>query len=293
VRTAGRAAAPVPLIETFLAEQMLAAADLPTVDGPLTIGPVMSADRLDLWRHNHGWVLSGKIRQIPWARHAVALVALAESEDGCRTVVVRNLPVAEHGANYAGEPRDGVSFSEKSISDEDVSLASRGWNPDRLQLAGALFRAVAMTGALETVLALTVRYAQERVQFGRPIGKFQAVQQQISVLASQVAAAVAAAQGAIDRAANDEAAFEIAAAKTRIGDAAGIASAIAHQVHGAMGFTHEHSLQLSTRRLWTWRDEFGSESEWAEWIGRAVTRVGGAGLWPYITSSTVQASETP
>ena len=138
-----------------------------------------------------------------------------------------------------------------------------------------------MTGALETILSLTVRYAQERVQVGRPIGEFQAIQQQISVLASHVAAAVAAAQGAIDRAARSDADFEIAAAKTRIGEAAGISAVIAHQVHGAMGFTHEHSLQLSTRRLWAWRDEFGSEAEWAEWIGRAVARVGGSGLWPH------------
>ena len=78
----------------------------------------------------------------------------------------------------------------------------------------------------------------------------------------------------------------MAAAKARVGEAAGIAAAIAHQVHAAIGFTHEHALHRSTRRLWSWREEFGSESEWAEWVGECVAGLGGSeALWPFITAA--------
>ena len=65
----------------------------------------------------------------------------------------------------------------------------------------------------------------------------------------------------------------------RVGEAAGDGAAIAHQVHGAMGFTYEHSLHHFTRRLWAWREEFGNESFWAAssaaWSRpRAPTRCG-------------------
>ena len=188
------------------------------------------------------------------------------------------------GWNYAREPRDTLLFDNHPLAPDAIAPPGTGLRYDDLFFRGALFRAVAMAGALETVLELTVNYAKERIQFGRPIGKFQAVQQQIAVLASQVAASSAAAEAAIDAATEGPAFFEIAAAKARIGEAAGIVAAIAHQVHGAIGFTHEYSLHRSTRRLWAWRDEFGTETEWMAWIGSTVAKVGGEGLWPFLTA---------
>ena len=149
---------------------------------------------------------------------------------------------------------------------------------------GALFRAVAMAGAMGRVLQLAVQYAKDRVQFGRPIGQFQAVQHQLAVLASQVAAASAAADAVTEAVSKGPAHFEIAAAKARIGEAAHLACGFAHQVHGAMGFTYEHELHRYTRRLWAWRDEFGAEAEWAQWIGEVAARLGGARLWPFLTA---------
>jgi alkylation response protein AidB-like acyl-CoA dehydrogenase len=78
--------------------------------------------------------------------------------------------------------------------------------------------------------------------------------------------------------------FAVAAAKIRAGEAAGAGAAIAHQVHGAMGFTREYSLQQSTRRLWAWRDDFGAESVWAMRLGTTVVGRGAAALWPALTS---------
>jgi acyl-CoA dehydrogenase len=123
----------------------------------------------------------------------------------------------------------------------------------------------------------------ERKQFGRPIGSFQAIQHQLALLAGHTAAAGSAAANAFRAADGGDAAFEIAVAKVRTGEAAGLGAGIAHQCHGAIGFTYEHSLHFVTRRLWSWRAEFGAESEWAARIGHDVARRGGEELWAYVT----------
>jgi acyl-CoA dehydrogenase len=76
---------------------------------------------------------------------------------------------------------------------------------------------------------------------------------------------------------------EAAAAKVRIGQAAQVITGLAHQVHGAIGFTEEYALQLRTRRLWAWREEFGNETEWARELGAAVIALGPEAYWERIT----------
>ena len=133
-----------------------------------------------------------------------------------------------------------------------------------------------------------MRYAGERHQFGRPIGRFQAVQQQLALAAAEVAAASAATEAAALIAAREGFAatgahVAVAAAKVRAGDAATAVARIAHQVHGALGFTREHDLRLATTRLWAWRDEDGSDALWAERLGGLVADAGPDGLWPLVT----------
>jgi acyl-CoA dehydrogenase len=107
------------------------------------------------------------------------------------------------------------------------------------------------------------------------------------MLAGEVAAASAAADAAAEACAGPQIAIgEIAVAKVRGGEAAGIGAAIAHQVHGAMGFTYEHSLHHATRRLWAWREEFGNEAVWATRLGRMVAARGADELWPFITAGS-------
>ncbi len=100
------------------------------------------------------------------------------------------------------------------------------------------------------------------------------------MLAGQAAAAEAAAGMAAEAVDDTIRLLPIAAAKARCGEAAGIGAAIAHQVHGAIGFTHEHSLHFLTKRLWSWRDEFGNEAEWNQFTGRHMAKAGplGTGL---------------
>ena len=154
---------------------------------------------------------------------------------------------------------------------------------------GAAIRSVQTAGALEAILSLTVAYANERVAFERPIGKFQAVQQNLARLAGEVAAALAVSSSAADAIAQtdtfDEAVFlEAASAKIRTAEAAAEGSAIAHQVFGAIGFTQEHILHRFTLRLLAWRDDFGNESYWAAELGRRVAGRGADEFWPLVAS---------
>lgn len=290
IHVGGRYAVPLPLCETLLAEQVLAAAGLSPVDGPATLGPVVRGDRLRLKRVRGRWKLSGVAHRIPWARDAAALVLIAEHRGTPVTARIERPSVETPGRNTAGEPRDDVRFDEYALPDDAVGEPGRGFTVEQLQRCGALGRSTAMAGAMGRVLEMTVEYAKQRVQFGRPIGKFQAVQQQIAVMASHVAAANTAAHAAV---AFGEAPFEAGAAKVRVGEAAGVVAAVAHQVHGAIGFTHEHDLHRFTRRLWAWRDEFGSEAEWALELGREAARMGGEAFWPFLTSRRRAAAVRP
>jgi alkylation response protein AidB-like acyl-CoA dehydrogenase len=104
------------------------------------------------------------------------------------------------------------------------------------------------------------------------------------VLAGEVAAAVRAADGAVERLDTKSLVLDTAVAKARVGEAAGRGAEIAHQVHGAIGFTHEHELHQFTRRLWAWRDEYGNEAAWQTRLGRAVAAGGADAAWSFIAS---------
>jgi alkylation response protein AidB-like acyl-CoA dehydrogenase len=141
-----------------------------------------------------------------------------------------------------------------------------------------------IAGALERITAMTAQYAMDRVQFGRPIGRFQAVQHSLAMLAAQTAAAGAAADIAAEALDGGVHLPAIAAAKARAGEAAGIGAGLAHQIHGAIGFTYEHSLHFFTKRLHAWRDEYGGEAEWSERLGRHLAAQGADALWPTLTA---------
>ncbi len=169
-----------------------------------------------------------------------------------------------------------IPFAERVMLEP---LAEAGASPAELRQRAALMRSVQMVGALERVRDLTLRYAAERQQFGQPLNRFQAVQQQLAELAGEVALAEAGVEAALAH----PTALRVAAAKVVAGQAAGRASAIAHQVHGAIGFTHEHPLHRFTTRLWRWRDEHGTEATWSESLGALLARAGADRIWEVLT----------
>ncbi len=274
-------AVPVPLAETYLAGRLLMQAGIAVPKGILTIAPVVTEQRLEAATPAAGFLFSGIAGAVPWGDRADHILVPAMM-DGTSMLAVLSTKSGTTSTrlNLAGEPRVDIRFDRALV---DVCVPSPSVE-DRLKAEGALLRSVQMVGALERILEYSVQYANDRVQFGRPIGKFQAVQHMLAILAGQVAAASAAVDMAVDLSAQQADEIAVAIAKSRVGEAAGKGSEVAHQVHGAMGFTREHSLHFSTRRLWAWRDEFGGETYWQTRLGRIVAAQGGDALWPMLTS---------
>lgn len=264
----GRHGAPAPMGETMVAAGLLAAAGIAPPEGPIAI----AADGGD---------------RVPWGRHARHLARC----DGDMVALADATALRwEHGANIAREPRDAAALPSAAIAEGHLPAA---FGAEAGPLALALLRACQMAGALAAALELAVDYANTRRQFGRPIGRFQAIQQQLAVCAGEAAAAqVASARAcrAADRHGLAGAAFEIGCAKIVAGEAAGTGAAIAHQVFAAIGFTEEHALHHLTRRLWSWREEAGTERFWAARVGREVQALGGAMLWSFLTARDDQDS---
>lgn len=280
IKAAGEHGAPVPFGETIVAAWLLDQAGLPVPEGPITL---LEGDSLSLTGKGDNLTLDGQVDGVPWARFSKHGVAVVPDADGKMQLCCISLEGVDltPAMNIAREGRDSLSFSGTPI------VASAPYNPATagftLRHWGALIRSLQMGGALNRLLAQSVAYANERTQFGKPIGKFQAIQQQLSVLATQAAAAGVAANYAAQAVEKGNVSHEIAVAKVRADEAANIATSIAHQVHGAIGFTYEHTLHFATRRLWSWRAEYGAGCEWAAELGAQVLQNKPEALWPLVT----------
>ena len=244
----GAEALPVPLAQTMWARGLLGA----QAPG----GPIALVDRV---RRD----AEGRLRCAGGPFGAVAAALLLRTPEGESLCVE---------LAHAQVQRSGVHGSLQA----DIVLPARldgalALPADAdLQAVGALITATLMAGALQRMLARTLQYANDRAQFGKPIGKFQAVQQQLSVLAEQAFAARMAAELACAEPGLAPQRLRAAVAKARAAEAAEKAVAIAHAVHGAIGVTAEFDLQLLTRRLQEWRGDHGSASFWHAELGRAL-----------------------
>lgn len=159
-----------------------------------------------------------------------------------------------------------ASLSARMRWDALPASVPRGPVEDLRSLA-ALLRAALIAGAAERLTQITAAYANERVQFGKPIGRQQALQQQMAAMAEEMVAARIASQ--LGCAAGFPPSLGAATAKSVASKAAARVAATAHAVHGAIGISKEHDLQLFTRRLHEWRLADGSETYWNRLIGAA------------------------
>jgi acyl-CoA dehydrogenase len=286
IREAGRAALAVPLAETLLAGWLLDRAGLTAPGGPMTVAPVRPKDHLMLDRTGR---INGRARMVPFAGDVEHLVVLATADDGTTVALVRRADCTlKPGKSLAGDARDTVEFANV-LPVHCARLKDGAREKDVLLLMGAAARAQQIAGALDRILELSVLYSQQRVAFEKPISKFQAIQHSLARLGGEVAAAASAAASAADTIANtgrddDATLLEIAAAKIRCSEAAEVGTGIAHQVHGAIGFTDEHILHRFTLRLLSWRDEFGDETFWSLKLGEFITARGPRELWPLLAS---------
>ena len=285
VRLSGRYAVPAPLCETLISAWLLAHTGCEVPMTSLTVAPVNPAGPATLSADGR---LRGVVYKVPYAAEAEQIIVIAPCDTDYAIVSVsRQEAQLSGGANLAGEPLNDVRFNDLNVN--IIKKCRRPGLVDALHRVGALVRSLQMAGALDRILEMTVEYALERRQFGRPIAGFQAVQHNIAVLAEEAAAARCAADNGLmqwTRFGIDDmrTEFAVAAAKIRCGEAAARGAKIAHQVHGAMGFAREYPLHQFTRRLWSWCDDFGSTPEWALQLGYLVCREGSTGLWPTVTA---------
>jgi alkylation response protein AidB-like acyl-CoA dehydrogenase len=282
---AGRFAVAVPLAETLLAGWLLARAGIASPAGMMTVVPVRPGDRIVI---EPDGTLSGRACGVPFAHEAGHLAVIAESPTATFVALVDAKACrTTEGRTLAGDASNAVTFDR--VKPVQLARASAHVDQTSLMLMGAAVRSVETAGALQAILELAVRYANERVAFERPIAKFQAIQHNLARLAGEVAAALTASGSAADAIAHadtfdDAILLEVAAAKVRCAEAAEEGAAIAHQVHGAIGFTKEHILHRFTLRLLAWRDDFGNESYWAAALGNRMAARGADEFWPLLAS---------
>jgi alkylation response protein AidB-like acyl-CoA dehydrogenase len=282
----GRHAAPVPLAETCLARWALGerTAEL-ELDAVVTVAPARFQDHLCLERRRAEVVVSGRAERVPWASQATAILAYAGDGDVDRAVLVPQGGTSvriEPGRNLAGEPRDLVSFADVALPLS--ALVEQAPTREEVTLRAALGRSAAIVGALEAAYELTREHVMHRRQFDRPLIRLQVVGAHLARMAIELALARAALEGAVAaQSTRADTAAATAAARVTTARAATTIARLAHQLHGAIGVTREHGLQLWTRRLWSWRDEGGSQADWAARLGGEVIARGPDPLWAFVT----------
>lgn len=232
----GRFAMPLPLAETMVARKLLADAGQARPDGAIAF-------------------VTGNA-PVPYC--LVARHFLVETGDRLRLVPASAVVARSTGVHGSVTARIGGAAQANGV---EITAPGGGLRP-----VAALCRAAAMAGAAERLLEMTVAYANDRVQFGKPIGRLQAIQQQLSVMAEQVLIARFAAE--LGCRGDWPSPADAAIAKTVSSGAAAKIADIAHAVHGAIGISAEHDLQLYSRALRAWRLYEGAETYWATRLGR-------------------------
>ncbi|HEX2540161.1 MAG TPA: acyl-CoA dehydrogenase family protein [Caldimonas sp.] len=246
----GRHALPVPVAHTLLARAALAAGGAEAPDGPIAIATHARSGPGGAW--SCPGTPCGRVAE--W-------VAVAS---GTGWMLLPTARAVRRGGGVHGSLRADLDWA--APPDDAVALpVSVDW-----AAAGAALAAAQLAGAMQRVLQQSVAFANERVQFGRSIGKFQSIQHQLAVMAEHVTAAHMAAEIGCAGAGPLPDPLRAALAKARASEAAVVATATAHAVHGAIGVTAELDLQLFTRRIHEWRADFGAETHWNRVLGRAL-----------------------
>lgn len=248
------------------------------------------AEAAPLWRLLGERASDAPLGEAMLARALMAEAGMEAPTEGPVVLVERVAP--RQGAGFALHPEaEGLALLGAAPTGETRARAPLAEAARRARLGLALLRAAQMSGACAAALALAVDWANTRKQFGKPIGRFQAVQQTLAHMAGEAAAldaALAVAARAADQRGLLGAWFEIACAKVTAGEAARVVASGAHQTLAAMGMTEEFALGQLTRRLWAWRDEGGAEREWAAELGRFAINEG-AGFWAALTGRDTAA----
>ena len=186
-------------------------------------------------------------------------------------------------ATFAHDAQHEVSFAAVRLPADSVLAdgSTDAWPVvEEVRRIATALHCVEMVGGARAVLDRTVQYVTDRVQFGRPIGSFQAVQHHVADLSTRIDAAGLAAWQAVWRcslgsdapaeAGSLEAA--VAIAKVAAGDAYVETTLMAHQLHGGIGFTDDHDLHMWSDRARAAALAFGTREDHLCALGALVAR---------------------
>ncbi|WP_339175696.1 acyl-CoA dehydrogenase family protein [Solibacillus sp. FSL R5-0691] len=269
----GKYAAPVPFIEHTLANFILQQVDLKG-NGQLTTYSIINPLQLN------GDTLTGTLKHVGWAQYAEKIVTVAR-EDSQHFIVVADLKDAalKNSTNLAAEPRSEVVFENMKALNK-MPITEKQYDAfKKLVTAASVSK---MSGALTTAFQLSVQFSKEREQFGRPIHRFQLVQQHLANMAGEQTLMTVAVNNILTLLADGREENEVAYARIRMDDASRAVATSAHQVHAAIGVTHEHRLHQYTRRLWAWRDEELTARYWKKQLAQQLLETN-LDLWESIT----------
>ncbi|MEO0441537.1 MAG: acyl-CoA dehydrogenase family protein, partial [Pseudomonadota bacterium] len=273
VWASAEAASPVPFAETLIANWLLDRAGVAIPDGASTFA-----------------LLEGKTASVPFAGTADHVAIYDSGKNEIALYKTADMSATDGQAlSPDGEVR--LDFSAAT----PVTSAATNLSRRAIEALILTVRAVQMASAIEAALNLSIAYVSDREQFGRPLSKFQAIQHQLAVAASESAAATMAATqaaSALARNADDpeKAWHEAVVAKVQIGHSVEAVTVPFHQVHGAMGYTQEYDLHHYTRRLWAWRDTLGNEHHWSKLLGTELAVTSPDQIWKGVTTGAWIAS---
>jgi acyl-CoA dehydrogenase len=223
------------------------------------------------------WGSPPVFHDVPWGGLTPHFLIVSKTGTGAQLILTKtpNWTITP-GSDAAGEPRDRLAGENVPIM---TALSASSY--DDILRAAAILRGGQILGAIEWAFRRSVEYATERKQFGREIGKFQVVQQMLAELADHGLASAGLTEAAVE-------AFSptlVAAARSRLADAADATIEISHQVHGAIGFSREYALNYRTRRLMAWRDDFGSVLFWRRMLANSFLGLSREAFWPAVADA--------
>ena len=287
LKLAGKYTLPLPLFETLLVQWLLENEEVGSYDGPFTFSLNSGLD-LKISNNNGELVIDGELHNVPWARYSTHVLTMEDvgGESYALLIPMNGAEVVNY-SNVAGEPSDRVIFNQFVVENPIRVKVEKEKFLTQAKTLGALGKAAMMTGAMEGVMSLTLDYVQEREQFGRPLYRFQAIQQYMATLAGEVVLTNTLLNQSISKVNQDSDSSLVSALKIQANSSVKIVNELAHQIHGAIGVTHEHKLHQFTRRLWAWREEFGNELEWSKFLANDLLS-NSQDLWETITESKVK-----
>lgn len=272
----------VPLVEHSLASWALTAAgeNCPTGIVTATVEGCLTAHA-----NTDGTRVSGRLPSVGWVEAAEHLVVPVTLPDGTEVLAALSTTAVgitrQDDHNLGGEPR-----SILTLESVPARLLRSGVSARELQLRGGLLSTIAMLGAMTTAYELTRVHVRTREQFGQPLSKFQVVSSALAEMSSELTLVRGSVDAAVEAYGTGSTAIELAVTSSRV-LATMVSDTIghhAHHLHGAMGITREYPLHKATRRLWSWRDEWGSARQWRRDLGTRSVAVGPDALWDEMTA---------